>query len=259
MAAADKIASHIASIPTPEALAESARAERELIVSLGDIMHEFPRDEGVMLIAQEIGKKTRPIGVLGRCLRSQIVAGSVTVESFENVGVLEKIKRGYPADPWGASAVESRHLEGWLELYGGLEKIDNWPEAATFLDDIAQEWSKDERPSSYSLRETGRGFIEAATLAAENVALRRILFVAASAFEHNRIYHEFDPRIPVLGGLAVDPFSGRPLEYGTLGTGFSVYSWGPDRVDSGGTSGPGFTFDRGDIGYRYSPFSRTDG
>ena len=172
---------------------------------------------------------------------------------------MEKIKLGYPVDPWSASAVESRHLEGWLELYSGLDKIENWPEAAAYLDDISEEWSKDERASSYSLREAGSGFTEAAKLAAENVALRRVLFVAASAFEYKRAHREFNPRIPVLGGLAVDPFRGRPLEYSALGTGFSIYSWGYDRIDSGGTTAPGFTFEDGDIGYRYIPSFRNEG
>ena len=256
--AADKIASHIASIPTPDALAESARAEREMIVSLGDIMHEFPLDQKVMIIAQEIGKKTRPISVLQRSLRSQIAAGGVTVETIEESGLMEKLKLGFPADPWGASAVESRHREGWLDLYDGVKKIDDWPEAAVYLDGIAKEWSKDERPSSYTLRKAGSDFTEAAKLAAENVALRRVLFVAASAFEYKQLHKEFNPRTPVLGGLAVDPFRGRPLEYSALGTGFSIYSWGYDRVDSGGTTEPGLTFEDGDIGYRYSPFSLTD-
>lgn len=254
--AAEKIASHLVSIPTPEALAESARAERELLLSLGDVMLEFHDNKELLVLVQEVGKRTRPIGVLNRCLRSMVVEGSAAASRFD--GIVEKIQQGFPADPWGSGAVEARHLEGWLELYGGLEEIDDWPAAAEYLETVTEEWAKDERPSSYTLRTTDKSFIEGAKLAAENVAIRRILFVAAATFDYGRVHTQFTAQIPIRGGLATDPFRGEKLEYSTLGTGFKIYSWGYDRLDSGGTSKPGLTFENGDIGFKYTPSSQRD-
>ena len=86
-------------------------------------------------------------------------------------------------------------------------------------------------------------------------ALRRIMFVSAIAFDYRRENRQFPDRLPVLGEMATDPFSGRPFLYDNLGLGFAVYSVGPDRIDGGGLTEPGLATDGDDIGFRSEPSS----
>ena len=84
-------------------------------------------------------------------------------------------------------------------------------------------------------------------------ALRRILFVSAVAYEHQRINRQFPGQMPVLGELGTDPFTGQPLKYDDLGLGFAVYSVGQDRADDGGLTEPGLTMNGSDLGFRFEP------
>ena len=109
--AAEKIASHVASIPKPDALYASAMAERELLTTFGRLLHEYPKHKQLIQLSQEVGEKTRPLGVLKRSLRYGVVSGIETVSSMRQATLPGRLQSSYPVDPWGHAAVESKHLK----------------------------------------------------------------------------------------------------------------------------------------------------
>lgn len=146
----------------------------------------------------------------------------------------------------------------WLELtmlvqIGLSESSGSWPELLeTFSDFDTKHIDYD----SLSHRVVQLFFVVPEKLVqnyCQAEALRRIVFVAAAAFDYHRTFRQFPADMPVLGEMGTDPFSGQPFVYSNLGLGFTVYSVGTDRADNGGPPEAGFDTESNDIGFRYEP------
>lgn len=157
----------------------------------------------------------------------------------------------YPLHMNADAANEAAWLETIVLVQTKIaEHSDDWPGLLNAFQGFASEHFENDRPSHTIVRQF---FFDPEQLVASYCkaeALRRIMFVSAVAFDHHRMYREFPKRLPVLGTMATDPFSGRPFLYDNLGLGFTLYSVGPDRIDGGGPSGPGFATEGGDIGFQ---------
>ncbi|MCH8979704.1 MAG: hypothetical protein IH945_10760, partial [Armatimonadetes bacterium] len=146
----------------------------------------------------------------------------------------------------------------WLELMTLVqtkisENSGDWPGLLQAFAGFWREFIASESPSHVIVR---WNFIDPEKLVQKYCkaeALRRIMFVSAVAFEYHRTNRRYPERLPVLGEMGTDPFSGQPFLYDNLGLGVAVYSVGPDRIDGGGPAEPGFATKGGEIGFRYEP------
>ncbi len=241
--AALRLARHFASYPSLHALEASVMAERRVFEHVGKLMASRPDDQDLMPIVQAECFTARPLTHLAVALRTFAATGHEVATKREIDGT-QKIawlwsKGDFPTDPWGRAAVEAKHLEQAILLAERLKPAVTWNQARREIEDIAKQWSQDKLPESYTLRESARSITLAPTLATENEAARRILFVAASAF---RYYHEnsrFPAECPVRGEMANDPFTGEPMRFSNPGNGFWIHSIGADAISEGATTEPG--------------------
>jgi hypothetical protein len=66
--------------------------------------------------------------------------------------------------------------------------------------------------------------------------------------EHGRYPENLSALVPrYLPSVPADPFDGKPLRYRREGTGFRLWSIGPDRKDDGGVEGKPGWWVQGDI------------
>ncbi len=251
--AALKVSHLIATVPTDEAFRESLIAERKNYVWMGETMLKFPTSEMYMAFVQLLTLDPRSVKSLLTALRRFVALGNEVAQNREIDGD-QKVtwiwaKHDFPTDPWGRDAVEATHLKGSIKLVKQIAEAIGWPGAMKALESTADEWSKDKRPAMYTLRESAGSIRDLGRLAAENDAARRILFVAAAAFRDRMKKGMFPAESPVMGVMELDPFTIKPMIFSNLGTGFYVYSVGPDVLDSAGPVKEGLTFDL-DIGFR---------
>jgi len=242
-------------VPTPEAFTESLRLERAVFQRLGRLMVERPDDGVLMTVVQAATLDPRSHQSLTYSLRGFYASGNEIGQNREIDGdqsVSWLWTRGdFPTDPWGRDAVEARHLEGAIALHKKLAGARSWPDAVMATRSAVEEWQKDTRASSYSLKATAPSIADLPTAAAENEAARRVLFVSAAAFRSRIRTRAFPARSPVLGEMSFDVFTGTPMSYFNPGTGFYVYSVGSDGLDDGGPSEHGLTFE-GDVSFYFA-------
>ncbi len=242
-----------AEVPTEEAFRTSIEAERRTLVWIGAKMVEYPEDAVLHSFVQRQTFEGLPVSSLQVALRRFYALGNDIGQNREIDGD-QRItwlwaRKEFPADPWGRDAVEARHLKGSIDLSRETSNLQSWPEAMDQLEQFVDKWSKDARPSAYSLRTTAKSIRDLARLAAENEAARRILFVAAGAFKWRIQKLSFPATSPVKGEMEIDPFTVGPVTFSNPGTGFFLYSIGSDRFDSSGPVEEGLSF-KEDIGFR---------
>ncbi len=243
----------IANSPTEEAFRASVEAERKTYEWMAAKMVEFPENAMLHSFAQKETFEKRPLNTLQIALRKFDALGNEIAQNKEIDGD-QRItwlwaRNEFPSDPWGRDAAEATHLKGAIELTKRVSGASGWPDAMTSLESTVDDWIKDERPLAYTLRTTAASIRDIARLAAENEAARRILFVAAGAFKSRIQKKAFPATSPVMGEMELDPFTGKPMTFSNLGTGFFIYSVGSDMFDSSGPVEDGLTFNE-DIGFR---------
>ena len=241
-------------VPTDEGLRESLMVERSIYEHIGTTMVENPANGDLMVAVQTETFYARGVKALVGGMRSFVALGDQIASEHEAAGG-EKLswiwRQGdFPTDPWGRSAVETVHLQQAVALMKEINVANTWPEAMDIVNKRVGEWHEDARPSAYSLRVSSKRIEDLAKLATENEAARRALFVAAAAFRQNIASNQFPPKSPVMGEMSFDVFTGEPMHYSNLGTGFSLRSVGADKLDAGGNDKEGLIVG-GDIGFRY--------
>lgn len=187
--------------------------------------------------------------------------GKWIVASHENGSWIERFASSrksdvkYPFHPHAAEANEAVWLTfHMLSLAAVRENQDNW---SALIDSLREpnEFLADVGKSAGAI---ARGFATdfriSASVWAEQETYRRLLIVAAYAFQYRLAYGQYPALLRDLGTASIDPYSDEPFGYSSLGVGFHVYSIGADRIDSGGVRKDGLSksSNSDDLGFRMS-------
>jgi len=145
----------------------------------------------------------------------------------------------------GIKDADRRFLLETMESAISLAKRDNSAalnQTETLFQNVQAEASQFP-PKVYSamlLPSLGKGAVKFASFEARCRAARVAVAVERYRLTHSqRFPAALDELVPqFLPGIPIDPFSGKPIRYKQLPTGFVVYSVGVDRVDDAGTERP---------------------
>lgn len=248
------MASRAANVPTFAGLRASVQAERSLYEGLAQLLQERPDDLVLYDVTQEITRERRSPIQVRKAMQHLLVAKLEQAASASNPDVYGKGGYLIPVDPWLENGLRSRTLQIGLDLDSNLTSIQTYRELVAFLEAKSIEWRDDPRTANYVLRNLPEEYIAATQLAAENEALRRILFSSTAIFDSLRKEMQLPDNFFVTGPMSMDPYSEDKLIYKVVGLGFNLYSVGSDGIDDGGTTSEGFSTDQGDLGFKYVPF-----
>jgi len=232
-------------------LAATNDRDAEFLAFCLEMIRALPRvPEYPKLVAATVFESLQSARGLNTADLNYVDTQSDDVLSFFNGNEVE-----IPPGELGSNALESRVLEFWTatlsDLMGTKDSSGRIAKAAAAMDRL-----KKAEGSSWAAIKLQRPRVVELVREVESVRVwDATAELGLAMFEARRKSGKFPAQLPD-SPLRQDPFANGPLKFSAIGSGFKIYSVGPDQQDGGGPEFKGLQTageDDDDLGYVHNP------
>jgi hypothetical protein len=224
------------------AIANSAICHRVLDRFVNDARNDPATLKGLEAMLSTV----RDQADLRKALEGELVLGMATLNNLQaqDFAHIAQLSEGSPANspswldnvmanPSVRKMYAAKFAEAWRITFEQVPKDkEDWTGFEKAMASRIQAIDSDRSPDNILNRIMFPILDQAIGAAARQVAERRIEQVSLKLLQNRR--QGLPGKLSTFGRLGIDPFTSKPLGYKREGTGFKVWSVGPDRVDQGG-------------------------
>jgi len=246
-----RMAQHLQQQPFSENLTAAGSIEGTAEGILDKLLRSRGHDPAFLAAARSFHASFGSLPDFRAAFRTDLVRALATIDQAKTLGDIDENFRFFSRDllslfwtPEFKRASEEKLIAAYVALFSAWGAPTGEPDAAAW-NRLAEAGRtiRHQVGSDHSLSNLlANALFPHPRFFTDRVASQQMRFrlteTALSLLEARAKAAKFPARLPSLGVLSTDPFSGNPFGYLTKPPGIILYSVGPDRVDDGGQSHP---------------------